>query len=171
MEIFCVTQGTQTGLRKNLEGWDGVGGGKEVQEEGTYVYLWLFHVDVWQKSNKFCKVIIVQLNKLKKKERNRFELGRRALELSFNPTGQPRGDSESLNPASVLGQRWKRGLSEFLVPLHHFWPELSYPQPFLVRRVQQKCWLGDEVLLQKKKNLGKQQIVASASLMGMLGFR
>ena len=111
MEIFCVTQGTQTGLCKNLEGWDGVGGGKEVQEEGTYVYLWLFHVDVWQKSNQFCKVIILKLNKLKKKERNRFELGRGALELSFNPTGQPRGDSESLNPASVLGQRWKRGLS------------------------------------------------------------
>ena len=41
-----MTQGTQTGLCINLEGWDGVGGGKEVQEEGTYVYLWLLHVDV-----------------------------------------------------------------------------------------------------------------------------
>ena len=39
------------------------------------------------------------------------------MELSFNPTGQPRGDSASLNPASVLGQGGKRGLSEFLVPL------------------------------------------------------
>ena len=46
MEICCVTQGTQTGLCINLEGWDGVGGGKEVQEEGIYVYLWLLHVDV-----------------------------------------------------------------------------------------------------------------------------
>ena len=28
----------------------GVGwGGREVQEGGTYVYLWLIHVDVWQK--------------------------------------------------------------------------------------------------------------------------
>ena len=32
-----------------LEGWDRVGGRKEVQEEGTHVYLWLIHVDVWQK--------------------------------------------------------------------------------------------------------------------------
>ena len=72
--------------------------------------------------------------------------------MSFNPTVQPRGDSASLNPASVLGQGWKRGLSEFSVPLPpHFWPELSYTQPFLVRRVQQKCWLGDEVLLLQKK--------------------
>lgn len=27
----------------------GMGGGREVQEEGTYVYLRLIHVDVWQK--------------------------------------------------------------------------------------------------------------------------
>ena len=36
-------------LCDNLEVWDGVGGGREVQEEGTYAYLWLIHVDVWQK--------------------------------------------------------------------------------------------------------------------------
>ena len=29
----------------NLEGWDGVGSGRQ----GTYVHLWLIHVDVWQK--------------------------------------------------------------------------------------------------------------------------
>ena len=29
-----MTQGTQTGLCDNLEGWDGVGGGREVQEGG-----------------------------------------------------------------------------------------------------------------------------------------
>ena len=33
-----------------------------------YVYLWLIHVDVWQKPTQFCKAIILQL---KKKERNR----------------------------------------------------------------------------------------------------
>ena len=34
---------------------------------GTYVYLWLIHVDIWQKTTKFCKAIILQLkNKLKK---------------------------------------------------------------------------------------------------------
>ena len=35
----------------------------------TYVYLWLIHVDVWQKPTKFCKAIILQLkNKIFKKE-------------------------------------------------------------------------------------------------------
>ena len=36
-------------LCDNLEGWDGLGGGAEVQREGTYVYLWQIHVGVWQK--------------------------------------------------------------------------------------------------------------------------
>ena len=30
-------------------------------EEGTYVYLWLIHVDVWQKPTQHCKAIILQL--------------------------------------------------------------------------------------------------------------
>ena len=34
------------GLCINLEGWDGVGDGREVQKEGTYVHLWLIHVEV-----------------------------------------------------------------------------------------------------------------------------
>ena len=34
MGISCVTQGTQQGLCNNLEGWGGVGGGKEAQEGG-----------------------------------------------------------------------------------------------------------------------------------------
>ena len=29
--------------------------------EGTHVYLWLIHVDVWKKSSQYCKVIILQL--------------------------------------------------------------------------------------------------------------
>jgi len=29
--------------------------------EGAYVYSWLIHVDVWQKSNQYCKAIILQL--------------------------------------------------------------------------------------------------------------
>ena len=28
----------------------------------TYVYLWLIHVDVWQKPTRYCKAIIFQLN-------------------------------------------------------------------------------------------------------------
>ena len=34
----------------NLEGWDGEAGwGWGFKNLGTYVYLWLIHVDVWQK--------------------------------------------------------------------------------------------------------------------------
>ena len=45
----------------NLEGWDGVGGGRGNQERGTYVYLWLIHVDIWQKPTQYCKESILQL--------------------------------------------------------------------------------------------------------------
>ena len=37
-----------------------------VQEGGDYVYLWLTHVDVWQKPTQHYKAIILQL-KIKKK--------------------------------------------------------------------------------------------------------
>ena len=44
-----------------------MGWGGRFKGEGTYVYLWLIHVDVWQKLTKFCKAIILQLRKKKKK--------------------------------------------------------------------------------------------------------
>ena len=31
------------------------------KREGTYIYLWLIHADVWQKPLQFCKAIILQL--------------------------------------------------------------------------------------------------------------
>ena len=39
-QVFC----------DNREGRDGEEGGRE----GTYVYLWLIHVDVWQKPTQYC---------------------------------------------------------------------------------------------------------------------
>ena len=30
------------------------------KREGIYVYLWLILVEVWQKTTKFCKAIILQ---------------------------------------------------------------------------------------------------------------
>ena len=51
---------TKLVLSDNLEGWDGEENGR-FKREGTYVYLWLIHVDVWQKTTKFCKAIIFQL--------------------------------------------------------------------------------------------------------------
>ena len=50
-------------LCDNLEGWDGVGEGGRLRREGTHVYLWLIHVDVWQKPTKHCKAIVLQLRK------------------------------------------------------------------------------------------------------------
>ena len=35
--------------------------GGRFKRERTYVHLWLIHVDVWQKSTQYCKVIILQL--------------------------------------------------------------------------------------------------------------
>ena len=32
------------------EGWDGGAGGRKVWDRGTYVYLWLIHANVWQKT-------------------------------------------------------------------------------------------------------------------------
>ena len=61
------------GLCINLEGWDGEGVGGRFKREGTYVYLWLIHVDVWQKTTKFYKAIILPLKinkKFKKTIRN-----------------------------------------------------------------------------------------------------
>ena len=45
-------------------GWDM---GERFKREGTYMYLWLIHVDVWQKPTQYCKATILQLkiNKLK----------------------------------------------------------------------------------------------------------
>ena len=41
--------GSSTGALYNLEGWDGVGGGRRFKRTGTHVYLWLIHVDVWKR--------------------------------------------------------------------------------------------------------------------------
>ena len=49
------------GLCINLEGWDREGVGERFKREGTHVYLWLIYVDIWQKTTKFYKAIILQL--------------------------------------------------------------------------------------------------------------
>ena len=35
--------------------------GGKFKRNGTYVYLWLIHVDIWQKPTHYCKAIILQL--------------------------------------------------------------------------------------------------------------
>ena len=39
------------------------GGGFRMRR-GTHVYLWLIHVDVWQKPSQYCKAIILQLKQI-----------------------------------------------------------------------------------------------------------
>ena len=48
-------------LWDNPEGWLGEGGGRGVQDGGTYVHPWLIHVNVLQKPLQYCKVISLQL--------------------------------------------------------------------------------------------------------------
>ena len=43
-------------------------GDKRESSGGAYVYLWLIHVDVWQKPTQYCKAIIL-LVKLRKKKK------------------------------------------------------------------------------------------------------
>ena len=47
----------------NLEGGTRREMGGRFRREGTYVYLWLIHVEVWLKPVQFCKAIILQLKK------------------------------------------------------------------------------------------------------------
>ena len=46
-------------LCNNLEGWERVEG--DSRGRGICVYLWLTHVDVWQKPKQYCKPTILQL--------------------------------------------------------------------------------------------------------------
>ena len=52
MGICCMAQGIQTGALYQSRG---VGWGR--RWKGVYVYLWLIHVEVWQKTAKFYKEI------------------------------------------------------------------------------------------------------------------
>ena len=60
--------GSGNSNRGSVSTWRGGMGremGGRLQREGIYVYLWLIHVEVWQKTAKFCKAIILQLKKKK----------------------------------------------------------------------------------------------------------
>ena len=54
------------GCYDKLKGGMGREIGGRSRREGTWVYLWLILVDVWQKTTKFCKAIILQLKFFKK---------------------------------------------------------------------------------------------------------
>ena len=50
----------------NPEGWHEDGVGRDVQDRGPHVHLWLIHVNVWQKPPQYCKVTNLQLKKKKR---------------------------------------------------------------------------------------------------------
>jgi len=54
-----MMQGAQTVLCDRLRSGMGWEAGRRFRRKGTYVYLWLIHVDVWQKPIKYCKAIIL----------------------------------------------------------------------------------------------------------------
>ena len=62
LEFAVWLRNLKEGLCINLEGWDweGDGGGWKLKRERIYVYPWLIHVEVLQKTPNFCKVIILQ---------------------------------------------------------------------------------------------------------------
>ena len=61
--------------------------GGRFEREGIYVYLWLTHVEVWQKTTKFCKVIILQEKEKKypaqsKKQNKQTTITKKTVECS-----------------------------------------------------------------------------------------
>ena len=59
-ELAVWLRKLKNGLYINLEcgmGWET---GERFKREGIYVYLWLIHIEVCQKTAKFCKAIILQ---------------------------------------------------------------------------------------------------------------
>ena len=60
--------GSTTQFYDNLERWNGVGVWEGDSGQGIYVYQWLIHADVWQKPTPYCKSIILQFKKKKRKQ-------------------------------------------------------------------------------------------------------
>ena len=54
-------QGSVTTYRGGM-GWEL---GRRFKREGTYVYIWPIHVDVWQKPTQCCESVILQLKRNK----------------------------------------------------------------------------------------------------------
>ena len=57
MGSCCITQGAQF-----VTLWQPRGMGGRLRREGTYIYLWLIHVVMWQRPIQYHKAIILQLN-------------------------------------------------------------------------------------------------------------
>jgi len=58
--------------RKQKQYWNKFN--SDFKTNNSYVYLWLIHVDVWQKSIQYCKAIILQLKILKSRKSVKFSI-------------------------------------------------------------------------------------------------
>ena len=65
MGICCMAKKLKQELCINLEKWDGEGDEGGNSKGRGYMYTYGRQVEVWQKTTKFCKPIILQLKKLK----------------------------------------------------------------------------------------------------------
>ena len=83
-------------------GWE-VGG--RFKSEGTSVYLWLIHDDVWPKPTQYCKVIILQLKiNYKNKQTNKKNKKNKLRKNFFK-----KKDAWAAHHLSGLRRVWKSG--------------------------------------------------------------
>ena len=67
-------------LCDNLDGWNG---GETFKKKGIYLYLWLIHVDIWQKSMQYYKAIILQL-KINEFKKDTSQIGLEPVVMTFS---------------------------------------------------------------------------------------
>ena len=65
----------------------GLEGGGRFKGDGTCVYLWLTHVDVWQKPIQHFKAIILQFKKIKKEYAHAIKLQTHIVLMSCSDIG------------------------------------------------------------------------------------
>ena len=85
--------------------------GGRFRREGTYAYLWLIHVEVWQKTIRFCRAIILQL----KNQNNHLDI---LLKCRFCFSGSAVGQNlEILGSQVLLLSQTKLGIARNRGPL------------------------------------------------------
>ena len=73
--------------------WE-MGGG--FRRQGTYVYLWLIHVDVWQRLAQYCRAVVL----LKKKKKKTYTLKKKRR---YTVTSGPVGGTALMDIIEVTG--------------------------------------------------------------------
>ena len=61
----CAVRNSKRGSVITQRGGVGREMGERFTRESAYVYVRLIHTDIWQKTRKFCKAVILQFKKIK----------------------------------------------------------------------------------------------------------